>query len=175
MSYWRRRRSFFDEFIEDVMRGFEELFTMLEREAFEIFSRGSGARGPVVYGVRITIGPDGKPIIEEFGNVKRKGIRPIISEEREPLVDVFEEKDKVIVVAELPGVDKDKIDVRIKDSKLIIRASDKDRKYYKEIDLPAEVKPDTARAKYKNGVLEIIIDKRVEEKEKEGGIRVEVE
>ena len=93
------------------------------------------------------------------------------------MVDVIDEKDRIVVVAELPGIDKDKIDIRIKDNKLIIKAKDKDRKYYKEIELPAEVKPETAKAKYKNGVLEITIEKKVKEEkeEEEGGIKIKVE
>src|SRR3712207_1936205 len=50
--------------------------------------------GPIVYGYSMTIGPDGKPKVREFGNVKSpfSGIgffeQPSISSEREPLVDV---------------------------------------------------------------------------------------
>src|SRR5919112_6596266 len=55
--------------------------------------------GPLVYGYSMTIGPDGKPNVREFGNVKSNGqrnllapagkdARPQISSEREPLVDV---------------------------------------------------------------------------------------
>src|SRR5271156_5551593 len=49
--------------------------------------------GPIVYGYSMTIGPDGKPVIREFGNVKRgptKEWKEAISDTREPLVDVVE-------------------------------------------------------------------------------------
>ncbi len=175
MSFWRRR-SIFDIF-DEMMRDIEEMFYDLERE-FERFmvERRGGKVEPLIYGFRIYIGPDGKPVIEEFGNVKRKGRRTVIKEEVEPLVDVFEDEDKVTIVAELPGVDKDKIDIRItKDNKLIIRARDENRKYYKEIELPAKVKPETAKAKYKNGVLEIVIEKEKPKEESEEGIKIKVE
>jgi len=175
MSFWeRRRRSIFDLF-DDIMREMEEMLFGLERE-LDMMARSTPIeyRGPIVYGFKITIGPDGKPIIEEFGNIRRKRGRAEISEEIEPLVDVFDYGDKVIVVAEMPGVDKDKIDVRItKDNKLIIKASNKNKKYYREVDLPPNIKPDTAKAKYKNGVLEIIIEKKSEKKEE--GIKVKIE
>jgi len=176
MSFWgRRRRSIFDLF-DDIMREMEEMLFGLERE-LDIMARNAPIeyRGPIVYGFKITIGPDGKPVIEEFGNIRRRRGRAEISEEMEPLVDVFDYGDKVVVVAEMPGVDKDKIDVRItKDNKLIIKASNKDRKYYKEVELPPGVKPDTAKAKYKNGVLEVVIEKKAEKKEEEG-IKVKIE
>ena len=176
MSFWgRRRRSIFDLF-DDIMREMEEMLFGLERE-LDMMARSAPIeyRGPIVYGFKITIGPDGKPVIEEFGNIRRRRGRAEISEEMEPLVDVFDYGDKVVVVAEMPGVDKDRIDVRItKDNKLIIKASNKDRKYYKEVELPPGVKPDTAKAKYKNGVLEVVIEKKAEKKEEEG-IKVKIE
>lgn len=175
--FWRRR------ILSDILEDIEELMKEIERtvmsgiERFERYDFVPGrreVRGPIVYGVRITIGPDGKPIVEEFGNVRRVGRRPIIEETIEPLVDIIDEKDRIVVVAEIPGVDKDKIDVRVKDDKLIIKAENEKRKYYKEIKLPQGVKPETARAKYKNGVLEIIIEKEAS-KEEEEGTRVRIE
>ncbi|MEM0373909.1 MAG: archaeal heat shock protein Hsp20, partial [Sulfolobales archaeon] len=117
--------------------------------------------GPYVYGFRITVGPDGKPVVEEFGNVKRSRGRPIISEEREPLVDVIEREDEIRVVAELPGVDKNNIKLRVVNgNKLIIQAQSEERKYYKEIELPAEVDEKLAKATYKNGVLDVVLKKK---------------
>ncbi|MET1102183.1 MAG: archaeal heat shock protein Hsp20 [Pyrodictiaceae archaeon] len=171
MSFWRRRR-LFDEMFDDILREFEYLFENLEKQMMSM--TGIGPEKPLVYGVRITIGPDGKPIVEEFGNVRRQRGRPIITEEREPLVDVFEEDDKVVIVAELPGVDKNKIDLRIRDRTLVLKATDTNRKYYKEIELPADVKPETAKAKFNNGVLEITIEKE-KPKEEESGIKVKIE
>jgi len=183
LSFFPRRRVPSD--IADIFESIEEMMRELERIAArfmeeytpEFIAKQGEIKGPIVYGVRITIGPDGRPVIEEFGNVKRIGRRTIIEDVMEPLVDVIDEKDRVVVIAELPGIDKDKIDIRIKDNKLIIKAKNKDRKYYKEIELPAEVKPETAKAKYRNGVLEVTIEKKEPEKEEEeeGGIKVKVE
>lgn len=168
----RRRRSFFDIF-DEMFREIEELF----EEEFERLSRMPEKmreiRGPYVYGVRITFGPEG-PRIEEFGNIRREGLRPKIAEEREPLVDIFEEEGKLVVVAELPGVDKDKIEVKATENKLVIRASNHYRKYYKEIELPKPVKPETAKAQYRNGVLEVKIELK-EKKPEEEGVKVKVE
>lgn len=171
---FRRRRSIFDIF-DEIIREFEEEFFEMQREFERMLREGRAeVRGPFVYGFRITIGPDGRPVVEEFGNVRREAGRPKISEEREPLVDVFEDDRNVVVVAELPGVDRDKIKVRALERKLVIQATDKNRKYYKEVSLPKPVKPETAKATYKNGVLEVKIEKKEIERREEG-IEVKVE
>ncbi len=170
MSFRRRRRSIFDIF-EDMFRDIEELF---EEEFEEFQKKKESLRGPFVYGIRMEIGPDGIPRIEEFGNIRRSGIKPKISEEREPLVDVFENDDQLVIVAELPGVEKDKINVKALEDKIVIRASDDYRKYYKEIELPKPVLPETAKAQFKNGVLEIKVKVKKEE-EKEEGVNIKVE
>lgn len=65
------------------------------------------------------------------------------------------------MVAEVPGVNKDNIKVRVVNgNKLIISAKSEDRQYYKEIDLPAEVDEKSAKATYKNGVLEVTLQKK---------------
>ena len=177
----RRRKSFwdiFDEFFEDIFENLDKEFRDWIRriERMEEFAEEFGERrvyGPYVYGFSITIGPDGKPIIKEFGNVRRIAGRPKISEEREPLVDVIEDKDTITVVAEVPGVSKEDIDVKIKGRTLVISAASGDRKYYKEVELPADVKPETAKASYRNGVLEVKIMKVKGEAEEGFKIRIE--
>lgn len=168
MERRRKRYSPFDEFFEELGEFMREMFEDMEKEferlrkrgfheEFKALEEGPRIYGPYVYGFRITIGPDGVPKVEEFGNVRRIGRKPIVSEEREPLVDVFEEKGEVVVIAELPGVDKDKISCVVSEDKkkLTIKASNEERKYYKELDLPAPVDPGSSKATYKNGVLEV--------------------
>jgi len=112
--------------------------------------------------------------------------RPAVTEEgfvREPLVDVREEKDRIIVTAEVPGVEKKDIKLRIKDDefgnqRLVISARREEQKrkkgsfsassmvFVKEVSLPARVKKQGAEATYKNGILEVKLV-RVEPKEKE--------
>jgi len=188
MEDWEKKRrdrefrdlfSMIDEFIREIEKEFYRFFNEIEFSPFTPLSFGKEGEykimGPYVYGFRITIGPDGKPIIEEFGNVKRVRGKPKISEEREPLVDVFENDDEIIVVAEIPGVEKENIKVEVSDDKrrLIIRASDEKRKYYKEVELPAEVDPESAKANYKNGVLEVRLKKVKSKEKKKYEIKVE--
>jgi len=87
-----KRRDIFSYF-DDLIKQIEEEFEEMEREFFKAAEKGQvKTYGPYVYGFKVTLGPDGKPIVEEFGNVKRLGNRPLLSEEREPLVDVIERK-----------------------------------------------------------------------------------
>ncbi|MCE4601633.1 MAG: Hsp20/alpha crystallin family protein [Desulfurococcales archaeon] len=176
MSWFRRRRSIFDVF-DEIMREFEEEIREIEEEFMKFVREGrTEVRGPYYYGVRVTIGPDGVPRVEEFGNIRRRAGRPVITDEIEPMVDVLDYDNEVVVVAELPGVDRDKIKVKVKDNKLIIKAEkpENKKKYYKEIELPAKVKPETAKASYKNGVLEVRIEKEKKEEE-DGGVEIKVE
>jgi HSP20 family molecular chaperone IbpA len=84
--------------------------------------------------------------------------------EPEPLIDVFEEKDKIIVVAEFAGFKRDNLKIHVKDQRLTLSAEASNRRYYKSLNLPKIVIPDTLRTSYKNGVLEIRFKKIREEK-----------
>jgi len=125
-----------------------------------------------VYGYSVTIGPDGKPKIREFGNVKpeEKFGRPKINikEEREPLVDVMTTDGEVKVVAELPGVEKEAIKLQGTERTLTISVATPHRKYYKEVELPAKVEPKKARSTYKNGVLEVTLERKKKEERPRG-------
>jgi len=145
-----------DYFLEDIFRRFGIRSTLDEN---------SKSPGGFVWGFRMTNGPDGRPVIERFGNTPRKvtgepgGFKPSL--EREPLVDVIEDNDVVRVIVEIPGVRKQDIELSTTDNSLLIQAQsdDKRRKYYKELDLPCIVIPESASAKFKNGVLEVELKK----------------
>lgn len=112
-----------------------------------------------VFGFSIKTAMGGKPIVEPFGNIKKTPQGPTVKEERVPITDVFNEKEEVVVVAEMPGVNEESISIDLKGDIVVIKAVSKDRKYYKEILLPTKVKPETLKKSYKNGILEIIIKK----------------
>ncbi len=114
---------------------------------------------PFVFGFRMRVGPDGKPVIERFGDPTPKEIHGELPPPIEPLVDVFEEDDEIIVVADLPGVEKDEIRVRVKGQTLTIHVDNPERPYHKEIKLPAKVVRDNATSSLRNGVLEVRLQK----------------
>jgi HSP20 family protein len=201
-EWFRRRmrrspyfRSWFSGDIDEMIRDMEE---MMEREYKEFTSRipkdlvrerklpdGSTIRelGPFVYGYSMTIGPDGKPKIREFGNVKPSlkseafGLsKPSldVKEEREPLVDVMTTNGEVKIVAELPGVEKEEIKLHGTEDSLTISVDTPKRKYFKEIPLPTKIDPKKARTAYKNGVLEVTVPK-TEKKEKPKGESIKID
>ncbi|MEM1563846.1 MAG: Hsp20/alpha crystallin family protein [Candidatus Bathyarchaeia archaeon] len=84
--------------------------------------------------------------------------------EPEPLVDVFREKDKIVVVAELKGFKRENIKVQAEKQRLTLTAKTQGRRYYKSLNLPEAVIPEATRITYKNGVLEIQLKKAPKEK-----------
>jgi len=84
--------------------------------------------------------------------------------EPKPLIDIFEENDEIIVVAEFTGFKKENLKINVKNQWLSLSAETPERKYYKSLNLPKRVIPDTICAKHKNGVLEIRLKKGIEEK-----------
>lgn len=181
-------------FLDEVLGSFSKIkeeFEQLERHmpnehvSEHEDSEGTKVRkiGPLVYGYSMTMGPEGKPVIREFGNVKRGHLyglnadvrppRPEIREEREPMIDVLTTEGNVKATVEMPGVEKDKIKINAYDSKVEVRSLEPTRKYHKLIDLPTEADVKTARSKYNNGILEITFDKKKETKPKGKQIKIE--
>lgn len=181
-DWWERRRKrrrlpWFDVFEEFGQLG--DMMDEMIRRAFEApttrETKGAKVYGPYVYGFSASMGPDGKPVIRQFGNVSPSYRGPQLKEEREPLVDVMEETKDVAVVAELPGVEKDDIRLHAAEDSLTISVDTEKRKYFKELELPARVDPKSTRATYKNGVLEVRLTKREAREEKPEGERISVE
>ena len=112
-----------------------------------------------VYGFSVKFGVGGAPTVQSFGNVKGTEKGPTVEEVREPIVDVFDEEKQIRVIAEMPGVEQEGIKVDLKDDILTINAESGDRKYSKEVLLPAKVVPDALSYSHKNGILEIKLSK----------------
>jgi HSP20 family protein len=159
----RRARSgwWFDVF--DEMERMDRLMDDMMRRAVEMPKAEEGA-SPFVYGFSMSVGSDGKPVIREFGNVEPGARGPLVKEEREPLVDVMDNGREVVVVTELPGVEKEEIKLESTDRALKISVDSPKRRYLKELELPHMVDPKTAKATYKNGVLEVRFAKSDEKK-----------
>ena len=139
----------------------------LMHKAFATSSKRKGLYGPYVYGFSMSLGPDGKPVVREFGNMRKSRFGPEIRDEREPLVDIMEEDADVVVVAELPGVERDDIELHMTRDELVISVDAPKRRFHKELRLPARVEPDSAQNSYKNGVLEVRLKKILGEKGEE--------
>lgn len=138
----------------------------LQREFMKNKSK-FGWKGPFMAGFNINFDSEGKPKINSFGNIKGETPEgPKVDETREPLVEVSEEEDKIIVIAEMPGVKKDDIELKATTHSLTISTEEKSpsgMKYYKEIKLPSAINSDYAKARYANGIIEIKLKKSDEE------------
>jgi len=151
-----------------IFKGIEKLVDLaaeLKEAGGEIKKEGEidlshlkeGMKGVFGFSIKTAVG--GKPIVEPFGNIKKTPKGPKVEEEREPITDVFDEKEEVVVMAEMPGISEEGISIELKGDILAIRSVDRIRKYYKEVLLPSKVRPDTLTSSYKNGVLEVRIKK----------------
>ncbi len=131
--------------------------------------------GPYVYGFSYKIGPDGKPVFQEFGNVPRTGIgtRKDTQEGfREPLADINEDNENVYITYELPGVEKNDINLVVNENNIELKVDKGTRKYYKNIEFNTGVDIDTVIAKFTNGILDITINKL---NSKNGGRAVKID
>ena len=171
-----------DEMMREMERAFSQQFKDFEKELPKNLVRESrtpdgGVKkeiGPFVYGYSVTIGPDGKPVVREFGNVRSGEDRPskAIQDKREPLVDVISSGTDVRVIAEMPGVNKEDINVTVNEKAMTISVDREDRGYYKRLELQGIVDPKGARSTYNNGILEVTIPLK---SSGEGGIKLKVE
>jgi HSP20 family protein len=172
----------FDEQFRDIL-----LETDTPKELVREYTTPNGEKvrkiGPIVYGYSVVVGPDGKPRITEFGNVKqgthigskegtggRRG-EPRLSAEREPLADVITTDDEVKIVVELPGVNKENIKVNAYEGSAEVVAAAQDRKYRRVVDIPADTDAESVKSTFKNGLLEIAFKRKDKPKGKE--IKVE--
>ncbi|MGA2866884.1 MAG: Hsp20/alpha crystallin family protein [Verrucomicrobiota bacterium] len=126
------------------------------RRTGEIHGAGKEIKG--IYGFTVKVGlGDQAARVEPFGNIradKRTG-QPVVQEIREPVVDVFEEKDHVLIVAEMPGISAADVRLEVKDDVLTIAAAKGDKRYRKEVLLPGSYPKAKMRLVCNNGVLEI--------------------
>lgn len=173
----RRRKDPFDffGFDDEFERMFREMERMMER-TFRMANNKLEPGKSFVRGFHIRVGPDGIPHIDEFGNHQipsDKG-ETSISEEREPLTDVIESPTDISVTMELPGVEKKDIDLRVTEKELEIIVNTPQRKYHKTVEFSGEVKPKTTKATYKNGILDVVMQRRKVEQKDEDGYHIDI-
>lgn len=169
----KRRRSFdysskdLEDIEKEIKKQHQSIIKELEKKSLKErilkqtrnYDDVSSPFGPFVYGYSITIGPDRKPKIIEFGNVKpsSKGkISVKVVKKREPLIDLIEHQNKIKIIAEIPGVSKHDINLNLTDRQLKISTSST-KKYHKIINFSNSVDPSSAKAIYNNGILEITL------------------
>jgi HSP20 family protein len=148
--------------LSDLLQIAVEIAEAAPDEPPTVEARRDGATGSsrglhAVYGVSVRVGAQGAPVVARFGNVRQNERKePIIDEQREPMIDVLDEDDHYLVVAELPGLAAVDIDWSVgADGVLVIQGESGDRKYYRKLRLSRRVEPQTAVSCYENGVLQL--------------------
>ncbi|WP_133130013.1 Hsp20/alpha crystallin family protein [Legionella yabuuchiae] len=106
-----------------------------------------------------------------------------------PAVDIREEKDRYIVKADIPGVEKDDIQLSLENNMLTIKGERRYEKkeekegfsriervqgqFYRRFALPDTTDESKIKASYKKGVLEVVIPKKANEKAKKINVKIE--
>jgi len=176
----RNMDDFFDHFFSDpYYQSSSNIFDIFEerlRQMHQEMSRSDSLsprqhqneqydNKPRIYGWSYYQGPDGIPHYQEYTNTNNTPTQTqdtpkLVSGRNEPFVDVIDSKKEVYITAEIPGVNKDNIDVELSKDTLLIRVNHPERGFTKEVDLPAEVGKKPVEAKYNNGILSITLKKR---------------
>ncbi|MEF8879769.1 MAG: Hsp20/alpha crystallin family protein [Candidatus Thermoplasmatota archaeon] len=163
---------------EDFLKRFlndEEIQKDLQHMAEEMmkkFSTWNPEDEPFTHSFKIDFGEDGKP---HFRNSKNDSPfdQKDYTKREEPDVDVIENTEDVAVTVELPGLNKDDIDLKATEKQLEINVDNPDFSFHKNVDLPCKVKPKTTHATYKNGILDVTLKRK--NKKKDTGFNVNIE
>jgi HSP20 family protein len=140
-----------DHYFEEFERSVEDAVKSSINTGQKAFSR------PVVTGMAMGFGPEGKPRIQFFGDnlVGPDGFRAPIYEQ------IVDEKESILrLLVELPGVEKEDVKISALEDRATIEASKGERMYRAEILLQSAIDPDSGSASYKNGLLEVVFKLR---------------
>jgi len=155
--------------IEGILRGLGDLVgklgelaekgeQMKRSGAFDV-DTGGGKNAKAVYGFSVKMGlnENDEPNVESFGNVHRDEQTGVTSvqEISEPLIDVIEETDHVLVLAEMPGISAADVSVELNGDVLTLNAARGSKKYHKEVVLPRSFESKGMEHSCRNGILEI--------------------
>lgn len=167
---------FFDD---NIFNSIQKEMDEFMRNAFDDNQPGVARKtfGPYFYGRIVTMGPEGKPVVKEFGNLNQP-TQPLDQIEQtietsESLIDAFVEEKTIKIIAELPGVEKEDINIKATETKVTLKAENGIRQYSAEKELDVKIIPESASARYNNGVLEVIF-KRKELSEDEEQFEVDI-
>lgn len=158
---------FFNDF--DIEQEFERDMANLQSRIKDLMSeamdcannpkKSQKSQAPFVYGFSMRIDSGGKPLINEFGSlpIKTQG-ETWENNSRQPLVDLIVREKEIAIIVEIPGVDKSDISLKANPDNVRIDVDTPSRKYHKLINLPKRVLSESAKASYKNGLLEVTLD-----------------
>ena len=149
--------------IDQISFGFKTGFQDIDQILNSMFRAASSLEGnmqntnTMYYGYQVTVGPDGKPHVREFGNLRPTNNGSFDLGSREPFIEsLLDDKSNVLkIVAEMPGVRKEDIQLEVRQGTLSIKAQNGSRKYDTDVPLNNEVEASSTKASYNNGKLEV--------------------
>ncbi len=163
----KKRKKSFKDIFEEIQKMMEEMFSdpnvldnLFDEDGLPKFKSPSGDDffSPIIMGWSVNIGPDGKPVFSKFGHTRDEPEKEQpISESREPLVDIINRDDEIVLVVETPGVEKKDINLKTTEKEITIKAG---KKFKKTLSLPEPVIPNESKASYNNGLLEVRLTKK---------------
>lgn len=176
----KKRKRNFDNFFEEIQKMMEKMLNnpdflenLFDENGLPKFKTPSGEDffKPLVMGWSVNIGPDGKPIFTKFGHTQQdeEEEKPI-SEKREPLIDILNQDNEIVLVVETPGVEKKDVKLKTTANQITIEAG---KKFKKTLDLPEEVIPDQSKANYNNGLLEVRLKKKTRKNSEATAINID--
>lgn len=163
----RKKRKSFNNIFEEIQKMLENL--VKDPEFFEQLTKNQDFSKfqtpsdndffpPVIMGWSVQIGPDGKPVIKKVDQTSEKPDKEKPFEERrEPVIDILNQENEIVLIVETPGIDKNDIKLNTTEKEITIEAG---KKFKKKLALPEKVVPNQAQAKYNNGLLEVRLPKK---------------
>ena len=178
---WKEPWGFSTRIFEEMDKEFAELSRLLS--GIQESGSAEGGKLPYYYGYQVTVGPDGKPHVREFGNV-RPSSRGLVQHAeqteqtpsvREPLVDAIldEKQNTLVITAEMPGITKEDIKIHLGEGVVTIQAEKGEKKYHKTIPVEHQLDENSAKAAYTNGIVELKIKLKAPAKKKGRDVKIE--
>jgi HSP20 family protein len=142
-----------------VLERLQQTITATKRSGVFDIDTGGCKNAKAVYGFSMKMGLVGsqEPRVEPFGNVHRdeKTGESTVQEVSEPLVDVIEENDHVLVLVQMPDVADKNVHLELNGDILVLHAEKGSKKYHKEIVLPRSFDSKAMERSCRNGILEV--------------------
>lgn len=113
---------------------------------------------------------------EDFNNFFQKSTNSMLTSKRQPVTNMYETETKIVITAELPGIQKNNINIKTQKDSIEINVEDQtntetkdentyyiersNKSFYRKYQLPNYANTDNADATFKNGLLKIEIEKK---------------
>jgi HSP20 family molecular chaperone IbpA len=164
---------FFDDF-EDQFKQMEQQMNAIFNQMTKGYISQQHDPNTKFYGWSYQMGPDGQPHYQELGNLpEMQSSQPQhqLQQTREPFIDLQEGDKEIYITIELPGAEKEDIDLDVTNTILRIEVNNEKHPFQKEIELNTEINKKKTEATYNNGVLSITLEKQ---KSKKKGKRINI-